>query len=139
MTPPGAYWAPIGPARLVRAWLLPALARCPARRHGPRLGAVAGREGAAHTRGGTMTETKPTAAGAKFYPLVDRRCTHFRCAEPDVYRMVGHCTNCGTGPLLVLLSAGHDVSHEGQCPKCGCRKVHCDRLAADDELPESTP
>lgn len=71
------------------------------------------------------------------YPLVDRRCGHPRCGEKNVYRMVGHCTNCGNGPLLVLLSARHEVSHTGTCPKCGNYTVHCDRLAEDGELPEA--
>lgn len=72
----------------------------------------------------------------RFYPLVDRRCTHLRCDQPNAYRMVGHCTNCGYAPLLVLLSARHEVRHDGVCPKCGNRSVHCDRLAKDGELPE---
>lgn len=73
----------------------------------------------------------------KSYPLVDRRCTHLHCDEKNAYRMVGHCTNCGARPLLVLLSARHEVSHSGACPKCGNYTVHCDRLAEDDELPAS--
>jgi hypothetical protein len=71
----------------------------------------------------------------KFYPLVDARCTHFRCCEPNVYRMVGHCTNCQHGPLLILVSAGHERPYGAKCPKCGCRKVRSERLAQDDELP----
>jgi hypothetical protein len=71
------------------------------------------------------------------YPLVDARCTHLRCSEPDVYRMVGHCANCHTGPLLVLVSARHERPHGSLCPKCGCRNVRCDRLAEDDEIPAS--
>lgn len=68
------------------------------------------------------------------YPLVDRRCTHHRCTEKNVYRMVGHCTNCGAKPLLVLISARHEVPTESACPKCGCYAVRCDRLATDDEV-----
>lgn len=82
-----------------------------------------------------MTESAVTG---RFYPLIDGRCTHLRCSEPDVYRMVGHCGNCGSGPYLILLTAGHEKSNEEQCPKCGCRKVRCERLAADDELPDSS-
>lgn len=76
------------------------------------------------------------AAGAG-YPLVDARCRHHRCTEKNVYRMVGHCTNCGAKPLLVLISAGHSVPTGEACPKCGCYDVRCDRLATDDELPSS--
>ena len=73
----------------------------------------------------------------RFYPLVDRRCNHPRCSEPDVYRMVGHCTNCQTGPLLILVSARHERPLTARCPKCGCYKVRTDRMAEDDELPDS--
>lgn len=88
-----------------------------------------------------LTGMPPTAsesvrlAAARPYPLVDARCTHFRCNETNVYRMVGRCTNCQHGPLLILITAGHDRPTEATCPKCRCREVSCDRLAEDDEIP----
>ena len=77
-------------------------------------------------------------AATKFYPLVDRRCSHPRCTEKDAYRMVGHCTNCGHGPLLLLISAGHGKPSATRCPRCACYDVQCDRAATDDELPDGS-
>lgn len=80
------------------------------------------------------TETE-TASSGRFYPLVDHRCKDHRCDEPNVYRMVGSCTNCHHGPLLILLTARHRRTSEALCPKCGNYTVTCQRLAEDDELP----
>lgn len=77
-------------------------------------------------------------AEAITYPLVDARCRHHNCDEKNVYRMVGHCTNCGNGSLLLLISAGHRAPTAERCPKCGCYDVRADRLASDNELPESS-
>ena len=63
--------------------------------------------------------------------FVDRRCT---CNEPDAYRMIGGCYNCGTSPILGLFSAGHQQGG-GECPACGCDRLHWDRLATPDEIP----
>lgn len=71
---------------------------------------------------------------------IDERCSHPRCYEPNIYRMVGACRNCGTGDILVLLTAGHEAhgsasSFGYRCPVCGCRDVRVSRLATDDEFP----
>lgn len=72
---------------------------------------------------------------------VDNRCTMPSCAHgKTIYRMVGHCTNCGAQDVLVLLSGGHSVgSWQPECPVCGCEGynggIHLDRLATEDEIP----
>ena len=76
------------------------------------------------------------AAATRFYPLVDARCGHSRCDQPNVYRAVGKCRNCASGPYLVLVTAGHEMPAGKKCPKCGCYDVSASRLAEDDELPE---
>jgi DNA-directed RNA polymerase subunit RPC12/RpoP len=68
------------------------------------------------------------------YNFVDRRCGHPRCDEPGVYRMVGACYNCGAKPLLGLFTAGHEATG-GECPACGCRRLHWDRLATPAKIP----
>lgn len=69
--------------------------------------------------------------------FVDRRCGHPRCNQTSVYRMIGGCYNCGTTPLLGLFTATHEASG-GQCPACGCERLHWDRLATPDEIPAAT-
>lgn len=76
---------------------------------------------------------------ARSYPLVDARCTMPVCTDRDsgqVYRMVGQCTNCGSGPLLILVTVRHSAPTGEQCPKCGCYDVVARRLAEDDEIPD---
>jgi hypothetical protein len=52
-----------------------------------------------------------------------------------MYRMIGHCRNCGTKDVLVLHSKGHEA-RDKSCPICGCdRAVSSDRIATDDEFP----
>lgn len=73
---------------------------------------------------------------------IDARCTMRQCEhKKDIYRMVGHCSNCGTDNILILVSAGHEaprsMSSPENCPICGCAKVGADRIATDDEIPEA--
>lgn len=68
---------------------------------------------------------------------VDGRCGCSQCEERtgNIYRMVGHCTNCGTEPVLMLFRAG-DPKCDLDCPECGVWKaIHPDRKATDDEIP----
>jgi hypothetical protein len=70
-----------------------------------------------------MTETSPTLNA----PMVDGRCTYGRCAETNVYRMVGYCGNCHTDPVVGLFTAGHEAGggySSPKCPVCGCRELH---------------
>jgi hypothetical protein len=71
--------------------------------------------------------------------LIDNRCGHPRCEEPDAYRMRGHCTNCGNDRLLGLFSVGHEVGQgvlgRAKCPACGNHTCRWDRLAGPDETP----
>jgi hypothetical protein len=65
---------------------------------------------------------------------IDARCDDLNCS-PDIYRMIGHCTNCGTKDILVLHTRGHKA-RDKDCPVCGCHGVvRSDRLATDDEFP----
>ena len=67
--------------------------------------------------------------------LVDRRC--WRCQDQGktgIYRMIGGCYNCRSEPILGLFTPGHE-SHGGDCPVCGCARLHWDRLATADEIP----
>lgn len=65
---------------------------------------------------------------------IDKRCGDPKCS-PNMYRMVGQCSNCGTEGLLVLFTAGHE-SEPADCPVCECyRTVGRYRLATDDEFP----
>lgn len=67
--------------------------------------------------------------------LVDRRCTYGACAtRTGAYRMIGGCYNCGTSPLLGLFTVTHEAKG-GDCPACGCSRLHWDRLATPDEIP----
>jgi hypothetical protein len=68
--------------------------------------------------------------------FIDQRCRQSQCEHKGVYRMIGGCYNCGTKPILGLFTAGHEVSGvSGDCPACGCTRLHWDRLAAPDEIP----
>lgn len=66
--------------------------------------------------------------------FVDRRCGDKWCADKGVYRMIGGCYNCRTEPLLGLFTVTHEA-RGGDCPACGCTRLHWDRLAAPDEIP----
>jgi hypothetical protein len=69
---------------------------------------------------------------------IDGRCEDPYCSN-DMYRMVGHCRNCGTGDILLLFTSGHET-RPLTCPVCGCYHEVCsDRLATDDEFPEASP
>jgi hypothetical protein len=84
-----------------------------------------------------MSRAIPGAGG---YALIDARCTHKdHDRDGRVYRAVGKCANCGSGPYLLLVTFGHGMPYDLLCPKCGCRRVRSDRLAEDDELPDSDP
>jgi hypothetical protein len=68
---------------------------------------------------------------------IDGRCHCGRCKgrTEDIYRMVGHCHNCGAKPFLLLFRAG-DPARPLDCPTCGkWYGVHTDRLATPDEIP----
>lgn len=70
-------------------------------------------------------------------PFVDARCGCSSCVTrtKDVYRMIGHCANCGTEPILVLYRKGDQAALK-DCPVCGCwHAVQADRLATPDEIP----
>jgi ssDNA-binding Zn-finger/Zn-ribbon topoisomerase 1 len=70
---------------------------------------------------------------------IDKRCDCKDCIErtTDIYRMVGHCQNCGQRDILMLFRSG-DKAGNGDCPVCGnWRSVSADRLATPDEIPES--
>ena len=72
---------------------------------------------------------------------VSRLCMCAQCTERtgDIYRMVGHCRNCGARPIPILYRSG-DRAGDADCPKCGnYNSVSPDRLATDDEIPEATP
>lgn len=65
---------------------------------------------------------------------IDARCHDPNCS-PDMYRMIGHCRNCGIKGILVLHTRRHEA-RDKDCPICGCvRAVSSDRLATDDEFP----
>lgn len=71
--------------------------------------------------------------------FIDARCGCSRCVDrtENVYRMVGHCTNCGAKDILILYRAG-DRAARLDCPVCGnYRSVSADRLATADEIPEA--
>ena len=66
--------------------------------------------------------------------FLDRRCSMGACPHKGAYRMIGACRNCGTEPILGLFTAGHEATG-GDCPVCGCNRLHWDRLATPDEIP----
>ena len=67
--------------------------------------------------------------------IVDRRCSICRDqGKTSMYRMIGGCYNCGTALILGLFTAGHEKGG-GKCPRCGCDRLHWDRLATEDEIP----
>ena len=69
---------------------------------------------------------------------VDARCFCQRCegdGRPNIYRMIGHCFNCGQKPILILNREG-DRAGKLTCPTCGVwNAVYQDRLATPDEIP----
>lgn len=66
---------------------------------------------------------------------VDNRCTMHNCTHlTGIYRMVGTCSNCMTGPILVLFSEDHETVPV-RCPTCGVRKVYVSRRATEEEIP----
>lgn len=83
-------------------------------------------------RPGTFEDAAPAKAVAT--GLVDRRCGHRWCDGKNAYRMIGGCYNCGTSPLLGLFTVTHEAEG-GDCPVCGCSRLHWNRLAGDDEIP----
>lgn len=65
---------------------------------------------------------------------IDARCNHRACGEPNVYRMVGCCMNCGQ-EALILYTAGHEATTV-DCPVCQVYySVLAQRLATPDEVP----
>lgn len=66
---------------------------------------------------------------------IDNRCSDRACANKNIYRMVGACTNCGTYAILVLNTEGHEARGNRKCPVCACHSVRQDRLATPDEFP----
>ena len=73
-------------------------------------------------------------------------CKCSRCeisGRDGIYRMVGHCTNCGQRDVLMLFRQG-DKATGLDCPTCGMRGfswqgVLPDRLATEDEIPAAEP
>ena len=84
----------------------------------------------------TAEESRQIAERARpLSAFVDRRCRYGSCGHKGgVYRMIGGCLNCRTERLLGLFTAGHEAIG-GNCPVCGCAKLHWDRLASPDEIP----
>ena len=79
-----------------------------------------------------MTET--TGPEQASYGIINLSCTHPSCVtKTGRYRMTGGCHNCGAAPLIGLFTASHEASG-GECPACGCRRLHWDRLAGPDEV-----
>jgi hypothetical protein len=69
--------------------------------------------------------------------IVDRRCSLCqRDGKTSIYRMIGGCRNCGSSPILGLFSVTHEAGG-GRCPRCGCDRLHWDRLATEDEIPQA--
>jgi hypothetical protein len=69
--------------------------------------------------------------------IVDRRCSLCQSeGKTDIYRMIGGCYNCRSEPILGLFSATHESSG-GKCPVCACGRLHWDRLATADEIPQA--
>ena len=69
--------------------------------------------------------------------FVDARCGCSRCVArtENVYRMMGHCVNCGANNILILYREGDEAARQ-DCPMCGnWRSVTPDRLATADEIP----
>lgn len=71
--------------------------------------------------------------------FVDGRCGCDRCEErtQNVYRMVGYCSNCGTGGIVILYRAGDSVADQ-DCPVCEhyySVRGSGQRLATSDEVP----
>lgn len=72
---------------------------------------------------------------------VDARCGCKQCEDrtQNIYRMIGRCSNCGTGDILVIYREG-DESRPVDCPVCrNYRSVRTIRLATPDEFPEAEP
>lgn len=68
---------------------------------------------------------------------VSGKCMCDRCEgrTQNIYRMIGHCRNCGATPILMIFRAG-DKTHDLDCPLCeNWHCVHPDRLATDEEIP----
>ena len=66
-------------------------------------------------------------------------CTKCTSRTGNIYRMVGHCWNCGAKDILMLYRSG-DKAAPLDCPVCGnCKSVHASRLATDDEIPAAEP
>lgn len=69
---------------------------------------------------------------------IDGRC-FCKCCEArtqNVYRLVGQCSNCGHGDMLMIFRAG-DRKRGLDCPVCGVSNaVTAIRLATEDEIPE---
>lgn len=88
-----------------------------------------------------VTSLPPTPAQTRrpvrvTFDAIDLTCTG--CEHDSwgrVYRMIGNCVNCRTGPLIGVFTQGHEA-RGGHCPSCGCRKVMWERLARADEVPE---
>lgn len=59
--------------------------------------------------------------------FVDATCSHAQCRTKGTYHLSGHCTNCGTKPIIAAFTAGHeagtDVLCPVECPACGCRRL----------------
>lgn len=65
---------------------------------------------------------------------VNRHCSVCRKeGKTGIYRMVGGCYNCGTIPILGLFTVGHSAAG-GDCPACGCSRLHWDQLATPEAL-----
>ena len=58
--------------------------------------------------------------------VVNQRCPWDHCKDDDTYRMEGGCYNCGE-PAVGIFTKSHDA-RGGDCPVCGCHRMHWDRL-----------
>jgi hypothetical protein len=85
-------------------------------------------------------EQDDVRAVAALLATVSGVCTCERCDRVgrSIYRMVGRCTNCARGPILMLFRTG-DKARALDCPFCGCRDVLPQRPATDDEIPAAAP
>jgi hypothetical protein len=68
---------------------------------------------------------------------IDARCRDDFCVahKTGIYRMVGSCENCGTEPILFLLTEEHERGYDHRCPVCGVSRARPRRLATDEEIP----
>lgn len=88
--------------------------------------------------GAALDELEKLRARRSTPPLatVSGVCTCSTCEATGrfIYRMIGKCLNCTSGPILMLFRTGDGI-RPLECPFCGCGKVVAGCRAADDEIP----